>query len=850
LATGRSPLDPAQWQRAVEIFERLVDLPPAARERVLGAEAEGEVDLLATVRAMFAADEDTNDLIDQGIEPLAHLAGAMDIRDEAPLREGDQVGDFAIISEIGRGGMGVVYAARDRTLGRVAALKLLPIAAGADSSASERLVAEAQSASALDHPNVATIYQIGTTTDGHRFIAMARYEGETLRERLARGAIPPRDAFDIARQVAAGLAAAHQAGLVHRDVKPENIFITRDGLVKLLDFGIATLASSAREGSTTRGTLRYMSPEHARCEAPDSRSDVWSLGVVLYEMIAGSPPFTGATAAEILALLADPQPVRAPDSIRRLPAVATAVIMRAVEKDPTKRYADGSAIFGDLERATRHWARARNLTIAAAAFVAFAAAAFGAWSGRAGAAQLDVTKLAVLPVAGNLADTLSASILGALTDEVAARVTGLGRVSLVPARDTLAPESERRKLHLFRLTTRHRGDATEVTGSLQSALDRRVLWTESRTFHRAAIHDLSRDFVIGILGALGKPLTPQERHSIGRGFPANAGAYEQFLLGNKLLALRTPASVQAALLRYRDAARLDSTFAAAFARQSYAYSVLVDWGWKPSPLYPGDPLAEGLRLANRAVALDSTSADAWLARGYLLVQRDPRRLTGAVEALQHVITLDPYNAEAFYQYGQTLTVLGRYTEALAAYYRALDIEPDRAMAYVPIAAIYRRQGRLQEAHRVLDSALAVSPRVPYAVAARSLVRVYSGDAAGALKDAEFAFTLDSSYRIPPLVALSKALGALGDTAGALTRLEEATRLIADPAAPTYTEAYWIGMAAVALGKNDLALSLLRRVKVRGAWLWFMYEGTELDEFRKISEAAAILEEADPRRPVK
>ena len=499
--------------------------------------------------------------------------------------------------------------------------------------------------------------------------------------------------------------------------------------------------------------------------------------------------------------------------------------MRALEKDSTKRHADGSALLRDLERATSTLvARAQSHDRRGGAR-RFAATAFAAWSSSVGVARHEVTKLAVLPVAGNLADTLSASILGALSDEVAARVTGLGRASLVPARDTLASERQRRNLHLFRLTTRHRGDAIEVTGSLQSAVDRRVLWTESRTFYRASLHDLSRDFVIGILGALGRPLTPQERHSIGRSFPANAAAYEQYLLGNKLLALRTPATVEAALLRYRDATRLDSTFAAAFARQSYAYSVLMDWGWKPSRLYPADPLAEGLRLADRGVALDSTSADAWLARGYLLVQRDPRRLTGAVEALQHVITLDPYNVEAFHQYGQTLTVLGRYSEALAAYYRALDIEPDRAMVYVPIAAIYKRQGRLQEAHRVLDSALAVSPRVPYAVAARSLVRVASGDAAGALKDAEFALTLDSSYRIPPLVALSKALAARGDTAGALARLEEATRSIADPAAPTYTEAYWISMAAVALGKNDLALSLLRRVKVRGAWLWFLYEGT-------------------------
>ena len=339
-----------------------MDLAPAERERVLDAEAEGDVVLVATVRAMLAADEGTNDLIDQGIEPRAHIAIETDARDAAPLRKGDSVGDFDIVSEIGRGGMGVVYAARDRTLGRVAALKLLPAAEGGDPSAGERLVAEAQAASALDHPNVATIYQIGMTEDGRRFIAMARYEGETLRDRLARGAVPPRDAFDIARQVAAGLAAAHQAGLVHRDVKPENIFITRDGLVKLLDFGIATLAGSAREGATTRGTVRYMSPEQTRREAPDSRSDVWSLGVVLYEMIVGSTPFTGATTSEILALIADPHPVRVPASIRcsalRSPSPSSCAHSRRIRRSGMRTGARCSA----TSSAPRDAGRARAIS--------------------------------------------------------------------------------------------------------------------------------------------------------------------------------------------------------------------------------------------------------------------------------------------------------------------------------------------------------------------------------------------------------------------------------------------------------------------------------------------------------
>jgi tetratricopeptide (TPR) repeat protein len=289
-------------------------------------------------------------------------------------------------------------------------------------------------------------------------------------------------------------------------------------------------------------------------------------------------------------------------------------------------------------------------------------------------------------------------------------------------------------------------------------------------------------------------------------------------------------------------------FAGAFARQSYAYSLLVEWGWKPSRLLPADPLTEGLALANRATKLDSTSADAWLAQAYILAQRDPRRFTGAVEAFQHAISLDPYNAEAFHQYGQTLTALGRYTEALAAYRRALDIEPDRAMSLVPMAAIHKRQGRFAEGLRLLDSAISAAPRVPYARAARSMSRSLAGNQKGARDDAEIALALDSSYRIPPLAALVRAKWLSGDTVAALAHLREAERSLANPSAPSPTEAYWIAMAEVTAGRPERATTLLRNARPKTAWLWFYFQGPELDEFRKIPEVAALLNEVDPRRP--
>lgn len=795
---------------------------------------------------MLAAD-DTEHTLDSGIEHLAALVTEGQYRQ---LEAGDQLGDFEIISEIGRGGMGVVYAARDRKLGRVAALKVLPLESRIDPHASDGLIAEAQAASALDHPNVATIYQVGETTDGRRFIAMARYEGETLRQRLSRGPIPPREAFDIARQIASGLAAAHAVGLVHRDVKPENIFLTRQGLAKLLDFGIATLAGSAREGPTTRGTVLYMSPEQAHRKIAGPASDVWSLGVVLYEMLTGETPFAGATPAEILEQIGSSSPVRLPQPVRRIPSRATAAIARSLEKDSSKRFADASSMNAELSRVNASWSATRNRVLAAAAIVVLAIAAWIGLHSRDVATRSSETPiLAVLPFAGDSSDKEISGLASALRDEIAARVVGLRRVKMVGLqKDSAGSIVYRPGLHLLKMDVRTEGNAPIVKVTLENAKTGTALWSEERSFDRANLREISRDMVIGILAALGRPASERERAILGNAFPSSAEAYAEFLQANRLLAIRTPSSVESALAHYRRATTLDSTFASAFARQSYAYSLLLDWGWTPPPHFPQDPMAEGLALVDRATALDSTSADAWLARAYLLVIRDPLHMTGAVEAFQRAITLNPYNAEAYHQYGQTLMPLGRYTEALAAYRRVIDLEPDRAMTFVPMAAIYQREGQLAEGLRMLDSAISAAPRVPYARATRAIFRAQAGDLKGAREDAELALALDPTYPVPALTALAKALWLAGDTAQALRRLHQAEAAVARASAPTPTESFWLGRVEVALGRIPQATALLRNTRPRSAQVWFLYQDRELEEFRKIPEVKELLDEMDPRKP--
>jgi Tol biopolymer transport system component len=263
---------------------------------------------------------------------------------------GRTVGRYRILGPLGIGGMGVVYRAEDIHLGRTVALKFLPPAPAPDARAKRRFLDEARAASALDHPNVCTIYEVGETAAGQLYLAMACYEGETLRRRLARGPLTVAEALDIALQAARGLAKAHRRGIVHRDVKPANLMFTRDGIVKLLDFGIAKLPGQPPSGPRL-GTPGYMSPEQARGEQVDARSDVWSLGAVLHEMLVGRPPEGDGLAEDAVGMGSPPvQPPR-----RDTPAEVRSVLSRMLATAPVDRYADAGELLADfaaLQRAT------------------------------------------------------------------------------------------------------------------------------------------------------------------------------------------------------------------------------------------------------------------------------------------------------------------------------------------------------------------------------------------------------------------------------------------------------------------------------------------------------------------
>ena len=342
-------MTPARLQTIKEIFHAALDCEPDQLNAFLDETCAGDEVLHANVEALLASHRQAGNFIET---PVASLAASIVENGRADLLIGQTIGHYKISKRIGSGGMGEVYLATDITAGRKAALKLLPMRFTGDAERLKRFQQEAHAVVGLNHPNILTVYEIGEDHSIH-YIASELIEGETLRQRLMRGRIQLSEAVDVAIQVASALAAAHQAGIVHRDIKPENIMLRPDGYVKVLDFGIAKLAEQEVPVTTPRdealllvetnlgsilGTVRYMSPEQACGAQVDKSTDIWSLGVVLYEMVTGHAPFTGDTPKEVMSAILEKEPPPLTNYIAHTPAELQQIISKTLRKDREQRY--------------------------------------------------------------------------------------------------------------------------------------------------------------------------------------------------------------------------------------------------------------------------------------------------------------------------------------------------------------------------------------------------------------------------------------------------------------------------------------------------------------------------------
>jgi len=600
---------------------------------------------------------------------------------------------------------------------------------------------------------------------------------------------------------------------------------------------VASDAGTASDIGERAGVRRYKL-------APLSQEDVGSL---VDSMLDVAPTSRDALAQRLF------------DETAGNPADVTALVSKLAESGALTLDRQGVWKLAPTVRRHRHWIGA---TAAGAAVVALVAASVPlvrpalVTSARRAAVDPDsAPRIAVLDLELLSRDTLDAYLASGLAEEINAslarfsdlRIKSRGAVRTVRAAGVIDPVELGKTLrvdYLVEGNVRRVDQRFKVGIRLTKTADGFQVWSDDFDAATAALPSLHDRIARDVASRIGSRLTTSQLALPRRAPTADAQAYEHYLRGNYYIARRTPPTVEQAIAQYRLAMARDPQFAAARARIAYGYAVLIDWGWAHGRSSE-ELVREGLQLVQTALELDSLSADAWMARAYLLERVDPVRMRGAAEAFERAIALDPRNVEAIHQYAQVHEALGNWEPAMAAFRRTLLLEPDRSLPYVAMASIEWKRGAPKVARRLYDSALVVDPGASYALSARALLRVAEGDVTGGLEDAETAVRVEEGYSIPPHSVLAIALAKSGSQVRAELEVDRALSEIMDPSAPSPTDARFIASALLVVGRRDEALQLLERARPRGAWLWFYCLAPDFDAVRTDPRFVRVMREAKP-----
>jgi TolB-like protein/tetratricopeptide (TPR) repeat protein len=804
-----------RWDELKDLFDRASALSPDERislfhEASLEPEERREIQELLDAHDALEAGAGDGFLgsLDGALASLLVESESARDAEPAPLAPGEAVERYRIVRQIGRGGMGVIYLASDPRLNRSVALKMLPPHLSVDSKARRRFEEEARAASLLDHLQIATVYEVGETEAGQLFIAMAYYEGETLRDKIVRGPLPIAEVVSVAAQVAEGLHAAHAVGLVHRDIKPGNVIVTPQGVAKIVDFGIARIASDEMtNGSATAGTVAYMSPEQTRGSPPDLRMDVWSLGVVLHEMLTGVRPFRGDSDEVVIFAIRNDEPTPIEELRPDVPAHLVRITRRCLNKNPNERYQDAGEIAADLRRASdpsrdgaariatatmgpttaalRERFRSRRYVIAAVAALAVVSAG-AAWflvdepaEGGTGSVPRSI---AVLPFDNESGKSGDDHFSVGLTDELISALGAIPGLKVAARTSTFA-------LHSAGLDARAIADslgvATMLRGSIQrdsarlrisarlvERRDNTVLWSHVYDVSVYDVFTVQEQIARATANALNVRLSPGSAATSLVGRPTGSlEAHDLYLRGRYLRTRPTRERLEQALTYYRGAIERDPNFAEAYSGLAETYVNLANFGYITA--------AEGFEAADiaaqRALELNPRLAEAYTSHGYVLTSR--RVFAPAEAAFRRALELNPNFALGHHYYSLLLAMLDRTDEALEQNRRAREIDPLLTPAVSTYGIILYQRGDLRAATAALRKALLLEPN--YAL---------------------------------PLYGLGVALAAQGSFAEARLLLERAAQV-----SPNFTGVPGaLAYVYSRTGKQSAADSIVRALEARGS----------------------------------
>jgi serine/threonine-protein kinase len=755
--------------------------------------------------------------------------------DVAMLKTGEKFGQYKVLSAIGAGGMGEIYHARDTRLKRDIAIKVLPEKWTKNESAVKRFMQEAHSASALNHPNILTIYDIGKHEDIH-FIATEFVKGHTLRTHIGNKNLDLNKALDIGVQVASALVAAHEANIVHRDIKPENIMVRRDGYVKVLDFGLAKLIEKEREEIDAEfadvfqaktipgmilGTANYMSPEQARGLEVDTRSDIFSLGIVIYEMIAGHVPFTGETVSDVIAAILTNEPVSLSE-LNHVPLELEWSISKALCKNCEERYQTVKEMLGDLRRlkqrlefetelkrvsdgsldADEYEIKEPNGNYSEQETAIFPKTLIQ--SNSINKTQKRIDSLAILPLANGSNDSNAEYLSDGITESIINCLSNVPNLRVVP-RSTVfrykGCEDDAQKIgnelgvgavlagRLVKIN-----DSLVVKTELIDIEGESQIWGEQYRRKMTDIFALQEEIAEDISEELKLQLTGKEKENLKKRYTENIDAYHYYLKGRYFVtAKRTEEWIKKGIEFFQKAIDLDPNYALAYSGLAEAYGFFASstGGWLPSEAYPKAEAA-----AQKALELDDTLGEAHCSLGFFRLLYD-WNFPEAEKQFKRAIELSPNYPNAHDGYGFYLKAVGRHEEAIKQCKIVQQLDPLSPFSHISLGYGYYFARDFDKAIEECHKALEMDKHSTFAYRNLGLAYLQKGEIENAISALSKAVTF-SSGGLAFEAYLGFAYGVANKQKEALETLENLREIAKERYVPVYNFA----IIYLGLGKLD------------------------------------------------
>ena len=864
-------MTPERYRQIGELYHAALEVEGDERVTFLDRTCAGDAELRREVESLISSHEQAEHFIDT---PALTVAAELLATREAGALAGETIARYRVLSLIGAGGMGRVYLAEDTDLHRRVALKLLPEYFTYDKEQVQRFRQEARAASALNHPNIVTIHDIGQTDSAH-FIATEFIDGETLRDHMARTRMTIDEVLDVAAQVASALQAAHEAGVVHRDIKPENIMLRRDGIAKVLDFGLAKLALRTATGATAEsvvktipgvvmGTARYMSPEQARGQDVDARSDIWSLGVVLYEMVAGRPPFSGETASDVVAaiLKTEPEPLvryapEAPDKLQRM-------AHKCMEKNRESRYQTGKELLEGLRRLQKHLdvsteirrsvsgageqatglsTRRKFIAFGAVALIIASISLFSYRRWRTGQPHLNT--LAVMPFVNDgrdpqaeyLSDGITESLISSMSQLANLKVMSRNSVFRFKGRPVDAQQVSRvlevRAVMMGNL--RRVGDQLVINVELIDGRDGSVIWTHQYIRKMADVIALQANVAQDIVGNLRLKLSGAQQQKLVKRYTDNVEAYQFYLKGlyswnNR----RSPEDLAKSLEYFQRAIDLDANFALAYAGLALAYDAQTLYSEVP----PNESIPKAKVAAMKALELDDTLAEAHTALGWVKMSYE-HDWNAAEREFQRAIELTPNYALAHNFYAGLLTSQGRFDEAIARRNAALELDPLSSGIRGAFAWTLYFARRYDASIEQCRETLAIEDNVYRAHLYIGLDYEQKGMYEQAIAELKRALGL-AEGNVETLASLAHVYAASGNRGEAQRILDQLNQR----SKQTHVDPYFVALIYLGLGQKDQAFEWLdKALEYRSFMLAWLRIEPRLDAIRSDPRYQSLLRRA-------